>query len=217
MTLVCVYTCLSIIGPYLFAALGFVDPTAGFKAGEKVASDATGALSAEPLVVPAWVPLAILLILTGGATHFRLLNQVEFFARRITHRLIGIPNDVERLAEDIDDRRIYLMGHSQGGGGARHLAEKYPSIWAGVALLAPALFDVELSADSAILDVPLMIAIGTEDFLIDGVRSFAGQLETLNATYEYAEFDGLDHGTIIMGSMPEVFGFFAGLTKSAPK
>jgi len=108
MTLICVYTCLSIIGPYLFAALGFVDPTAGFKAGEKVASDATGALSAEPLVVPAWVPLAILLILTGGATHFRMLNQVEFFARRITHRLIGIPNDVERLAEDIDDRRIAL-------------------------------------------------------------------------------------------------------------
>jgi len=36
---------------------------------------------------------------------------------------------------NLDERRIYLMGHSQGGGGARHLAEKYPETWAAVALL----------------------------------------------------------------------------------
>src|SRR5690606_15707333 len=28
----------------------------------------------------------------------------------------------------VDENRIYLVGHSQGGGGARHLAEKYPHI-----------------------------------------------------------------------------------------
>ena len=30
---------------------------------------------------------------------------------------------------NVDDQRIYLMGHSQGGGGARHLAEKYLDTW----------------------------------------------------------------------------------------
>src|SRR3546814_10343350 len=48
------------------------------------------------------------MILTGGATHFRSLNQVEFFARRLTHRLIGIPQNVESLAANIRDRRIDL-------------------------------------------------------------------------------------------------------------
>jgi pimeloyl-ACP methyl ester carboxylesterase len=109
---------------------------------------------------------------------------------------------------DIDDRRIYLMGHSQGGGGARHIAEKYADIWAGVALLAPALFDAQLSKDSKILKVPLMLAVGDKDSLITGVRSFSEQLKSLNVAHEYREFPGLDHGTIIMGSMPEVFAFF---------
>ena len=56
---------------------------------------------------------------------------------------------------NIDDRRIYLMGHSQGGGGARHLAEKYSDTWTAVALLAPALFHVQVTAESKIARVPL--------------------------------------------------------------
>jgi predicted esterase len=109
---------------------------------------------------------------------------------------------------NIDDRRIYLMGHSQGGGGARHIAEKYPDIWAGVALLAPALFDVRLNEDSRILGVPLMLGVGDKDTLITSVRAFSDQLKALKVAHEYKEFPGLDHGTIIMGSMPEVFRFF---------
>ncbi|HLP78081.1 MAG TPA: alpha/beta hydrolase-fold protein, partial [Candidatus Paceibacterota bacterium] len=38
---------------------------------------------------------------------------------------------------NIDDRRIFLMGHSQGGAGALHIADKYSSIFAGVAGLSP--------------------------------------------------------------------------------
>lgn len=108
----------------------------------------------------------------------------------------------------IDDRRIYLMGHSQGGGGARHITEKYPDIWAGVALLAPALFDVQLTRDSRILKVPLMLGVGKKDSMINMVRGFSDQLNALNVKHEYKEFPGLDHGTVIMGSMPEVFRFF---------
>jgi dienelactone hydrolase len=109
---------------------------------------------------------------------------------------------------NVDDRRIYLMGHSQGGGGARHLAEKYPTTWAAVTLLAPALFDVQLDASSKILKVPLMLAVGDKDSLIDSVRGFDRQLNSLGISHEYAELPGLDHGTIIMGSMPAVFRFF---------
>ena len=109
---------------------------------------------------------------------------------------------------NVDDRRIYLMGHSQGGGGARHLAEKYPDTWAAVALLAPALFNVQVAADSKITKVPLMLAVGDQDSLITSARSFSAQLKGLNVAHEYIEMPGLDHGSIIMGSMPNVFQFF---------
>lgn len=116
---------------------------------------------------------------------------------------------------DIDDRRIYLMGHSQGGGGARHLAEKYPDTWAAVALLAPALFNVQVTADSKITDIPLLLAVGDMDSLITSSRSFSEQLEALNVEHEYVEKPGLDHGTIIMGAMPDVFRFFPQHVKAA--
>ena len=109
---------------------------------------------------------------------------------------------------NVDDRRIYLMGHSQGGGGARHLAEKYPDIWAGVALLAPALFDVQVTKDSGISNVPMMLAVGDKDTLITSARSFNEQMKSQGLPLHYHEMPGLDHSTIILGSMPEVFALF---------
>lgn len=114
-----------------------------------------------------------------------------------------------RAELDVDDRRIYLMGHSQGGSGARHLAEKYSDIWAAVALLAPAPFGAEPNAASKILNVPLLITVGDRDSLLPSAKMFSEQLEALHAKVEYREFAGLDHGTIILGSQPEVFAFFA--------
>ena len=86
---------------------------------------------------------------------------------------------------NIDDRRIYLMGHSQGGGGARHLAEKYSDTWAAVALLAPALFNVQVTAESKITKVPLLLAVGDKDSLITSARSFSEQLKGLKVAHEY--------------------------------
>jgi poly(3-hydroxybutyrate) depolymerase len=118
---------------------------------------------------------------------------------------------------NVDDRRIYLVGHSQGGGGARHLAEKYPDIWAGVAMLAPALFNVQVTAESKITRIPLLLAVGEKDTLIDGIRGFSAQLDQLQVAHEFIVKPGLDHGTIIMGAEPEVFRFFAKHVKNAAR
>ena len=40
----------------------------------------------------------------------------------------------------IDDERIYLFGHSMGGGGSIHLATKYPKVWAAIGVVAPAAY-----------------------------------------------------------------------------
>jgi dienelactone hydrolase len=116
---------------------------------------------------------------------------------------------------NIDDQRVYLMGHSQGGGGARHLAEKYSDTWAAVALLAPALFNVQVTSESRITRIPLLLAVGDKDSLITSSRGFSDQLKGLKVAHEYVEKPGLDHGTIIMGGMPDVFRFFPKHVKAA--
>lgn len=150
--------------------------------------------------------------LVGGTAESDPLKVTEYSEQDVMNVLALV-----RREFNVDDRRIYLMGHSQGGGGARHLAEKYPQTWAAVALLAPALFDVKLDARSNILRVPLMLAVGDKDSLIDSVRGFHRQLEGLGIRHEYAEMPGLDHGTIIMGSMPAVFQFFPRHVRPLPQ
>ena len=110
---------------------------------------------------------------------------------------------------NIDDRRIYPMGHSQGGGGARHLAEKYPGTWAAVASPAPALFNVQVTAESNIARTPMLLAVGQDSLITSSSRAFSEQLKGLKIDHEDPEKAGLDHGTIIMGAMPDVFRFFA--------
>jgi dienelactone hydrolase len=179
-------------------------PRAAAAAGP--ASGAPGAPppgAAPPGAAPASGPPRGQPPMVGGTAETDPVRVTEFSEKDVMNVLAMV-----RKEFNIDDRRIYLMGHSQGGGGARHLAEKYSDIWAGVALLAPALFDAELTRESKILNVPLMLAVGDKDSLMTSVTAFSQQLTSLKVGHLYKVFPGLDHGTIIMGSMPEVFGFF---------
>ncbi len=110
---------------------------------------------------------------------------------------------------NVDDRRIYLIGHSQGGAGAYHIADKYPSIWAAAALLAPGAPGFQVDPQAKIKDVPLLIIVGANDTLIASVRRLDSQLKSMNVAHQYKEMPGLDHGGIIMGGIPDVFAFFA--------
>jgi predicted esterase len=115
---------------------------------------------------------------------------------------------------NIDKNRIYLMGHSMGGGGALHIGEKYSDIWAAVAGVAPAAFGFEWSKDQKLKDVPLLIIVGEDDTLVKGSEQLADQLKGLDFKVEFKSLPGLDHGEIIGGSMPDVFNFFNRHTKS---
>jgi predicted esterase len=118
---------------------------------------------------------------------------------------------------NVDDNRIYLMGHSLGGGGALHMGEKYASIWAGVAALAPAAFGFQWTADSKLKNVPLFITAGDADTLVRGSQQLSEQLKGLNFQCEFKSMPGLDHGGIIGGAMPDVFKFFGQHTKPSSK
>lgn len=116
--------------------------------------------------------------------------------------------EMARKEFNVDDSRIYLMGHSLGGGGALHMGEQYSTIWAAVAGLAPAAFGFQWSADQKLKNMPLLIIVGDNDRLVAGSQQLADQLKGLNFHVEYKSLPGLDHGGIIGGSMPDVFKFF---------
>jgi hypothetical protein len=83
--------------------------------------------------------------------------------------------EIVRKEFNVDDKRIYLMRHILGGG-ALHLRQKYSSIWAGVAALAPGAFGIQWTADSKFNEVPLYIVVGEGDTMIASVRSLDTQL-----------------------------------------
>jgi dienelactone hydrolase len=172
------------------------------------AAPATGATNAPP---PPPMP-RVLPPLVGGTAETDPAKVTAYSEQDVMNVL-----DLVRRDFNIDERRIYLVGHSQGGGGARHLAEKYPDIWAGVAMLAPALFNVQVTQQSRITKIPLLLAVGEKDTLIGGIRDFSARLDQLKVAHEFIVKPVLDHGTIIMGAEPEVFGFFARHVKPASR
>jgi predicted esterase len=123
--------------------------------------------------------------------------------------------EMVRKEFNVDDRRIYLMGHSLGGGGALHMGEKYADKWAAVAPLAPAAFGFEWSAQSKLKNVPLLIMQGEADTTVRPASSqaLADQLKALGFRCDIKIMPGLDHATIIAGAMPDVFKFFGEHTK----
>jgi hypothetical protein len=55
---------------------------------------------------PAWMPLLVMMILSGLSTNYKAFNQIELIVRKLTHRIIGIPGTIEELARSIQLAKI---------------------------------------------------------------------------------------------------------------
>ena len=110
---------------------------------------------------------------------------------------------------NVDDNRIYLMGHSMGGGGAVHLALKNPDLFAALGPIAPALFRRPEELEK-IKHVPIILVQGDKDNLVkvERIRPWAEQMMKLKMTHEYIEVAGGDHVSIAFTKMPNIFEFF---------
>ena len=128
--------------------------------------------------------------------------------------------DMMRKEFNVDENRIYIMGHSMGGAGAMYLGVKYASIWAGIGAMAPATAPAGINPNNYPLapakDIPFVIVQGDMDPLVPvaGARLWIDKMKELNITHHYVEVAGGDHGSVLTTGMADIFGFFAKHSKT---
>lgn len=121
---------------------------------------------------------------------------------------------------NVDENRIYLMGHSMGGAGTLFLGQKHKEKWAAIAAIAPAAFmmlekRVEILTPLKDAGVPVMVVQGDKDDAVPAnyTRQWVDAMKELKIEHYYLEFPYGDHGTIINDGMTDIFRFFAAHTK----
>ena len=126
--------------------------------------------------------------------------------------------EVLRLVRDelsVDNNRIYLWGHSMGGAGTYHIAAKYPDLFAGLGVAAPAPesnLDIKATLES-IKHIPIFVLQGDEDGLVTLTRRWVEQMQSLGMQHVYAEIPGGDHSLVISQNsehMQKFIDFFCG-------
>jgi|GEM_PF-850030 len=115
---------------------------------------------------------------------------------------------------NVDPKRVYLGGHSMGGGGTLYLGMKYPDKWAGLAPLAPAIYSSP-EALSKIPKMPVIMVQGELDKLVPvkTTRRWAEAMKELDMPHEYIEIKGGDHVNSIARNpkvLKRVFDFLEG-------
>ena len=123
---------------------------------------------------------------------------------------------------NVDERRIYLMGHSMGGAGTYYLGSNYGKEWAAVAPIAPAAMGMTNDRTKVLqgikdAGVPMLVSMGDADEAVPvaNVRMWVDTMKELQMNFEYKEYPGVTHGPIMAASMPDIYAFFATHSKAA--
>ena len=133
-----------------------------------------------------------------GQTGYRDFGEVDVFEAM---------EEVKRRYR-IDDERIYLTGHSMGGGGTFRLAVRSPHLWAAIAPMASAgARPFEWLRN--LLHIPTLFYHGSEDEVVpvQMAREAANYIRQLGYNFRYEEVEGKPHWWGV--DFPEMFTFFA--------
>ena len=117
-----------------------------------------------------------------------------------------------KAAYNVDDSRIYLIGHSMGAIGTWALAAKYPQTWAALVAFsgtgAPSLAE-------SMKAIPQFVVHGDADNTVNvsGSRNMVAALKKLNANVTYVEVPGGSHTDVVVPNLPQAFEFLASQQK----
>jgi poly(3-hydroxybutyrate) depolymerase len=114
----------------------------------------------------------------------------------------------------IDKDRIFLMGHSMGGGGTYYLGGKYNDIWAGLAPISGAGGIRDAAAAERYKAIPMLIMHGDKDSIVPVATSRrsstsnfpawtmnSGFAAALNIWKEFFSFSACSRSGITLGSL----------------
>jgi predicted peptidase len=117
-----------------------------------------------------------------------------------------------KASYNVDESRIYLIGHSMGAIGTWALAAKYPQIWAAAAAFAgtgsPSLAD-------AMKPIPQFVVHGDADPTVNvsGSRNMTAALKKAGAEVTYVEVAGGGHSDVVVPNLAAAFEFLAAKKK----
>ena len=120
-----------------------------------------------------------------------------------------------KTAYNVDESRIYLIGHSMGAIGTWALGAKYPQMWAALVAFSgtgsPALAE-------SMKGIPQFIVHGDADNTVNvsGSRNMVAALNKLRANVTYVEVAGGSHTDVVVPNLGKAFDFLATQKKGVP-
>lgn len=107
----------------------------------------------------------------------------------------------------VDERRVYLMGHSMGAIGTWALAAKYPERWTALGVFSG--YGAAITART-IAAIPQFVVHGDNDATVPvgGSRLMVAALKAVGAEVVYAEIPGGTHNSVVEPQLPAMFDFF---------
>ena len=125
---------------------------------------------------------------------------------------------IARKDFNVDPSRIYLMGHSMGGGGTFYIAMKHPGIWAALAPIAPAIYARPTGLEK-IRHIPVICIQGARDRLVRAskTRKWVEHMKKLEMEHKYIEDPKGGHMNVAFEKMPDIFDFFNKHRKKTPE
>ncbi len=120
-----------------------------------------------------------------------------------------------KAAYNVDESRVYLMGHSMGAIGTWALGAKYPQFWAA---LVPFSGVGSPASAEQMKGIPQFVVHGDADNTVNvsGSRSMVAALKKAGADVTYIEVVGGSHTDMVVPNLPQAFEFMSLQKKGAP-
>ncbi len=121
-----------------------------------------------------------------------------------------------KAAYNVDESRIYLMGHSMGAIGTWALGAKYPETWAA---LVPFSGTGSPALAASMKHIPQFVVHGDADNTVNvsGSRNMVAALKKAGADVTYVEVAGGSHTDMVVPNLPQAFAFMARQKKPGPQ
>ncbi len=137
----------------------------------------------------------------------RSTDPAESRARTLSEQDVMQVLQSVRSRYAVDDRRIYLMGHSMGAIGTWAIAAKTPELWAALGVFSG--FGVASTAKT-IRGIPQFVVHGDADptVSVGGSRVMVAALKSVGTEVQYLEVPGGNHTNVVEPHFAAMFDFF---------